>query len=113
MPPKKSKENVRSKRKYTQQNLTDAVNAVRNKTLSLRKSAKYFGVPVMTIQNRVSGLIDDTASPGRPTVIPAEVEDLLVSKIKTATLQGFGLTRRMLAIRVARLVKRFQFKNYI
>lgn len=68
---------------YSQKSLIEAVTAVRQ-GLSFRKASAKFGVPVMTIQNRVSGLIDDHASAGRPTVIPAEIEKQIVEKIKRA-----------------------------
>jgi transposase len=68
---------------YSQKSLLDAVSAVRH-GMSYRRAAKQFGVPVMTIQNRVCGKIDDLAQAGRPTVIPPEVEEKLVDQIKKA-----------------------------
>lgn len=50
--------------KYYLKNLLDAVNAVQQGALSYRQASKKYGVPVMPIQNRVSGKIDDSASPG-------------------------------------------------
>lgn len=46
-----------------------------------------YGVPVMTIQNRVAGLIEEGAQPGRPTAIPEEVEHEIVEKLKSAAAQ--------------------------
>ena len=70
-------------KKYSQKSLLDAITAVRQ-GLSFRKASMKYGVPVMTIQNRVCGRIDDHASAGRPTVIPAEVEDQICEKLKRA-----------------------------
>lgn len=71
--------------KYSQKSLLDAVNVVRQDVLSYRRASKKYGVPVtrMTIQNRVSGKIDDSASPGRPTALPHEVEMQIILKKKS------------------------------
>ncbi|KAH3801545.1 hypothetical protein DPMN_155199 [Dreissena polymorpha] len=66
-------------KRYSQKDILDAVSAVRQ-GMSYRKASSKFGVPVMTIQNRISGKVDDLAQAGRPTVIPAEVEVELVEK---------------------------------
>ncbi|KAH3859163.1 hypothetical protein DPMN_101879 [Dreissena polymorpha] len=68
-------------KRYSQKDILGAVGAVRQ-GMSYRKASSKFGVPVMTIQNRISGKVDELAQAGRPTVIPAEVE--LVEKIKRA-----------------------------
>lgn len=74
-------------KKYSTKQLLDAVAAVRSKSLSVRKAAVKYGVPVMTIQDRVSGKVEDMSSAGRPTVLPLEVEDYLVVKIKAAAVK--------------------------
>ncbi len=79
MPPKVAK--------YSTQQLLNAVGEVRHGTLSLRKASRKYGVPVMTIQDRVKGKTDDVVSQGRPTVLPAEVEDHLVIKLKNAAVK--------------------------
>ncbi|XP_069105756.1 uncharacterized protein [Argopecten irradians] len=101
----------RSRQKYTTEKLLLAVEAVRQKKLSLRKTSTKYGVPVMIIQDRVKGKTDDVCLQGRPTVIPREIEQGLANKLKDATAKGFGLTRRLLAVRVARLCKRMQLKT--
>ena len=68
---------------YSQKDILDAVGGVRH-GMSYRKASSKFGVPVMTIQNRISGKVDELAQAGRPTVIPTEVEVELVEKIKRA-----------------------------
>ncbi|KAH3799576.1 hypothetical protein DPMN_153187 [Dreissena polymorpha] len=70
-------------KRYSQKDILDAVDAVRQ-GMSYRKASSKFGVPVMTIENRISGTADELAQAGRPTVIPAEVEVELVEKIKRA-----------------------------
>jgi hypothetical protein len=70
--------------KYSKKDLLDAVNAVRNGNLTYRKASVKYHVPVMTIQNRVSGQVDDHSHAGRPTVIPEEIERELVEQIKRA-----------------------------
>ncbi|KAL5010141.1 hypothetical protein ScPMuIL_012446 [Solemya velum] len=97
--------------KYDMESLQKAVVSVRNGEMSLRAASRYYGVPVMTIQDRVKGRVDDGASAGRPSVLPLEVENRLVEKLKIAAQQGFGLTRRMLQVRVARLVRSLKIKT--
>lgn len=70
--------------KYSQKNLLDAVNAVRQGALSYRRASKKYGVPVMTIQNRVTGKVDDLAALGRPAALPNEVELQIIEKLKQA-----------------------------
>ena len=70
--------------KYSQKNLLDAVNAVRQGALSYRRAFKTYGVPVMTIQNRVSGKIYNSASPDRPITLPHEAELQIIGKLKQA-----------------------------
>ena len=72
---------------YSQQDLLDATNAVRQGVLSLRKASARYSVPVMTIQDRVKGVVDYCAKAGRPTVVPEAVEDHIVSKLKQASRQ--------------------------
>ncbi|XP_052278809.1 uncharacterized protein LOC127877190 [Dreissena polymorpha] len=79
--------------------------------MSYRKACSKFGVPVMTIQNRISGKVDELAHAGRPTVIPAEVEVELVEKIKRAANMGFGITRRMLLVKIGRIVRKLGIKS--
>lgn len=69
--------------------------------MSLRKASMQYGVPVMTIYDH----IEDGARPGRPTVLSREIERKIVDKMKNAAKQGFGITRRLLKVKVARLIR--------
>ena len=105
------------------------MNAVRSNAMLIRKALATFRVPVMTIQNTVSGQISDLACRDTPTALPPDVEEQLATKIKAAAQQGFGLQlsrvlglqlSRVLvcssagfwsAVHVARLVRRLQLKT--
>ena len=55
-------------KKCSQKSLFDAVTAIRQGPPPFRKISMKYSMPVMTIQNRVCGCIDDHAPVGRPTV---------------------------------------------
>ncbi|CAG2249671.1 unnamed protein product [Mytilus edulis] len=93
------------RKSYTTESLQKAVNDVKHNNMSLRKSSMKYGVPVMTIHDHIAGKVDDGAKPGRPTVLSFEVERKIVEKIKNAAKQGFGITRRLLKVKIARLIR--------
>ncbi|CAG2198780.1 unnamed protein product [Mytilus edulis] len=102
--PKKRK-TPKKRKSYTTESLQKAVNDVKHNNMSLRKSSMKYGVPVMTIHDHIAGKVDDGAKPGRPTVLSFEVERKIVEKIKNAAKQGFGITRRLLKVKIARLIR--------
>ncbi|XP_067685321.1 tigger transposable element-derived protein 6-like [Haliotis asinina] len=98
------------KRTYTKEDLQMAINDV-HMGMSFRKAAKKHGVPVMTISDRVTGKSEGDLHLGRPPTISADLENDIARKLKLAALQGFGITRRQLIIKVSRICKQLGIKN--
>lgn len=80
---------------YTEESLLEAVEAVKNKSLSLYSAAKYYNIPKTTLFNRVQGKRGNKSSTGgRPAALSAETEAQLASNIKTMERWGFGLSKQ-------------------
>lgn len=67
-----------------------------------------YNVPKSTLADRVSGRFAVDVQHGRPTAIPAEIENKIVQCVKVAAERGIGLTRKQLMRRVNVLCKRMQ-----
>ncbi|KAJ8314708.1 hypothetical protein KUTeg_006858 [Tegillarca granosa] len=93
------------------EDLQSAVEAVKSRKLSFRKASIKYGVPVITINDRVNNKVDDMARAGRPTILTTEMETKTSGQNKKAPLQGFGISKKMLRIKVARLVRRLKLKT--
>lgn len=97
--------------KYNPVDLDKAVTAVKNKILSIRKAAKYYGVPKSTISDRITGRVQDGALPGKKPVFPIEIETQIATKIKDAARMGFGITRAHLCFKMGRLATQMKLKT--
>lgn len=67
---------------YDRNNLALAVANVRAGKISYRKASAYYNVPKTTIQDHVSGKVEEGATPGKSAVFPLDVENQLAEKIK-------------------------------
>ena len=67
--------------------------------MSIRKAAKFLGIPKSTLSDRITGRVDEGATPGKITVFPSEVENKLSESLKAAAQQGFGISRGQLPLR--------------
>ena len=83
--PKKTKKinysrkgNYRSK--YTEEDMKKALKAVNNKRMSLGEAAKEYGVPKVTIHDRLRGNTQERL--GRPTVLLEEEDAIIVERLK-------------------------------
>lgn len=83
------KDNYRSK--YALRVLDIAVNAVREKKMSIREAAKEYKVPRSTICDRIRGKKETL---GRPTEMTADEERLLVKRLMMMGNWGYPLTTR-------------------
>ena len=92
------------RRQYEGQNLSNAIAAVKGGTMSIRQASNHFGIPKSTLGDRISGRVEEGATPGKKPVLPVEVESAIADKIKEAGKMGFGITRAQLCFKVARLV---------
>ena len=99
------------KAKYSQENLTKAVDAVKSRQMSVRKAAAWYHVPKSTIQDQVSGKVAPGAKAGAQPVFPKEVEDCISAKIKEAAQSGFGVSRMQLAAKAAQIARQMRIKT--
>ncbi len=99
--PKKAKERRGTARKnnyrsrYLLESLQQAVEAVKQKKMSVREAAHEFKVPKSTISDRIQGKHE---SLGRPTELSAEEEEILVERLTLMADWGFPLTSTDLCI---------------
>jgi hypothetical protein len=109
MPRKRQKIYVR----YKESDLENAIDAVKSKGMSFGKASKMFNVPKTTIVDHVTGKIKIGSKPGRKTVFPVDVENVIVQRVLSATEKGFRITKKQLIIKIARLakLKGFKFQN--
>ena len=84
------KGNYRSK--YTEEDMRKALKAVKNKRMSLGEASKEYGVPKVTIHDRLRGNMQEKL--GRPTVLSEEEESIIVERLKLMGTWGFPLTSR-------------------
>ena len=98
-------------RKYDECALKQAVNAVKGGVLSLRQASNQFGIPKSTLSDRVSGKIEMGAKPGRPPVVPREIEAKVIDHVTKAANCGFGITRRELLVKTGRLCQKMGIKT--
>lgn len=115
--PKKYKHLKRGKTlNYDQESLEKAVNEVKSGHMSVRKASAAFAVPKSTIADRLSGRYGLNVRHGRPPALPREVEETIVSSIKTASKLGVGLSRHQIMRRTRVLCQRLpvspSYKNF-
>ena len=97
--------------KYDRQTIKNAVDAVRTGAMTLRQAAGTFNVPKSTINDRLLSKVSMDAKPGRPPVVPMEVEEKVVEAVTTAASCGLGTTRKGLLIKTGRLCQKLGIKT--
>src|SRR5258705_11092909 len=91
---------------YSQDNLKEAVEAVRSKQMTLYGASNFYEIPKPTLFERVKGLRGvKSASMGRPTAISHEIEARMAAHIKTMEKWGFGLSKKETLLAIGQYVK--------
>jgi helix-turn-helix, Psq domain len=85
----KRKDNYRSK--YSQEDFQKAFRAVQEKRMSAREAEKHYNVPRNTLGDRVRGQRGPAV--GRPTVLSAVEEEMIVERLLLMGNWGFPLSR--------------------
>jgi len=80
---------------YMKEDMEAAISAVKNGDMSIRAACKEFGVKRTTLQDRMSGKSGESV--GRPTVLLADEEALLVERIILMGTWGFPLNKQDVA----------------
>ncbi|XP_069112283.1 tigger transposable element-derived protein 6-like [Argopecten irradians] len=94
--------------KYDRNDLVNAVNAVKNGSMSVRRAAAEFNVPKSTLGDKVSGRSDVESKMGRPPALPESVEGNIVENVLEASKRGMGISRRQLFARTAILCRKMK-----
>ncbi len=85
------------RKKWSATEMTQAIEAVRNKTLTFHKAAKYYGVPVGSLHRLVQkeGPANEISAVklGRRSVLGKEIEESLVNYLLILEQYFFGMTR--------------------
>lgn len=84
------------KKKYSQQQLLSAIEAVKNKGLSQFAAAKKYAVPRSTLFNKITGKTQLEKKPGPSTVLLAEEERIIEKWMFELGVRGFPVTKRQL-----------------
>lgn len=96
---------------YTPETLERAVTSVQNGSMSVREACTAYNVPRSTIGDRISGKHELHVPHGRPTHIPTDVEDKIVSAVKMAARRGIGLSRKQILERTSILCDRLKIRS--
>jgi transposase len=87
-----NKPKKRGKRlQYPQEKIIKAVQAVRQKTMSLGEASKHYGIPKTTIYDRMKSSKEQLQL-GRPTELTKDEETIIVERLKVMGMWGFPLT---------------------
>ncbi|XP_033739537.1 uncharacterized protein LOC117326861 [Pecten maximus] len=73
--------------------------------MSFGKASKAFGIPKTTILDHKNGKYKMGSVPGRKPVIPKNLEDSMVAKAIEASNKGFGVSKKQLLLKTARLCR--------
>lgn len=88
---------------YTESQLKNAVEDVKNKKLTSSQAAQLYGVPRTTINTRLH-CVYETA--GRPTVFSPEFEKQIAHNLHVMEKHGFPLTRKEASVLISEYVRR-------
>jgi hypothetical protein len=75
--------------KYTQQAIRQALKEVRDKSMTMNEASVKYGVPKTTLFDRLKSASDKV---GRPTILTAEEEEIIVERLIILGEWGFPLT---------------------
>jgi hypothetical protein len=79
-------------KKYTEEDMENAINAVQNKEMSQNKSAAKFGVPRSTLSDKLKNKYGNVS--GAPTLLGQAVETLLASHLIYLADIGFAFNKK-------------------
>ncbi|XP_041363761.1 uncharacterized protein LOC121379282 [Gigantopelta aegis] len=98
--------------------MTNAVDAVKVHGMSIRKASNMYDVPRSSLMDRVSGRVDESCSPGRPTTADYDLERKLVDYACNLAEMGVGISIKVFLEHAGSLMKKHglnvsRFKNGI
>ena len=97
--------------KYDRNTLENALQAIKERHMSIKGASKEFGVPRSTLTDHVHGRSNLAVRPGRKRSVPEEIENEIVDKAIAAAEAGFPLTKRTFLIKIGTIVKQLKLKT--
>jgi len=88
-PPKKAK-----RKQWTDEQMTEAMEAVRSGSAGMNEAARMHGVPPTTLKDRMSGKIKHGTKSGPQRYLNDEEESEFAEFLKESSTMGYGKTRR-------------------
>lgn len=104
MAPKKQKESSRELKKFTAEQLSNALAAVRN-GCTMYAASKTYQVPRTTLYRRINSKDNSNIRKGPPTVLSTEQEKHLVDWILHVAKMGFPVTHSQLCDSVKQILQ--------
>lgn len=100
-----------SKRRYSQDDLQQAMDMVRREGVSIAAAAKNFGIPKSTLQDKLSGKYAIDAKMGRPSVLTPQEEKHISDWVISIAKAGFPICKEQLVASVAKIIKELNRPN--
>lgn len=97
---------------HAENDILNAVKAVKDGNMSVRKAAERYKIPKSTLYDKISGKTAIGARMGRKPVIPDEIEKNMVETAMRSSDRGFGLSRRQILIRAGILCRKLGIKGF-
>lgn len=100
----------KKKKKYDNDAMNKAMEAVNSGRLSIRRAADEFLVNRSTLHDTIRKKYQNPGKPGRKQIIPNEVENKISNALIEAARQGVGVSRRQLLRRIGTLSKKLKLQ---
>ena len=82
----------KKRKKWGDEDMVSAMNAVEKKEMTIYSGAARFSVPRKTLDDRMKGHVKHGTNPGPRTVLTPEQEEALVSYLSYMADHGYPLT---------------------
>ena len=92
------------RKQYPQENMTLAISQVRQGKMSQRQASKVYGIPRMTLADKVTGRVPENGRSGPPLALGKEDEDMMANHVKNMAKAGFPYTKQSLLLEVKRIL---------
>jgi transposase-like protein len=85
-------------RKWNNESMLEAIEAVRSGTMGANRAARSYGVPASTLKDRLSGRVKHGTNPGPALYLTSEEEDELATFLVQLAEMGVGKTKRKVLV---------------
>ena len=96
----------KSLRKWSNESMLKAIEAVHSGAMGANKAARTYGVPPSTLKDRLSGRVKHGANPGPLPYLTSDEEDELATFLIRASEVGSGKTKREVIVIVQHVLEK-------